>query len=124
MASVDSSPGAPALTNGHGIANGIHTNGDGPAFDPAPMRAYLSALLPALLGASPEELWSLFEDEFEERVARFAAEGAAVIYVTKIKHDLGGAWSLCDASVRAPAMLTRLAQTTSRRRTRTTSRRT
>jgi hypothetical protein len=89
MASLETSPGP--FTNGTPNGNGAHANGDEAAFDTAPVRAYLGALLPALLGAAPDDLDGLYEDEFEERVARFAAEGTAVMYVTKIKHDLGGA---------------------------------
>ncbi|GJE97982.1 Dynein heavy chain N-terminala domain-containing protein [Phanerochaete sordida] len=82
----------PALMNG---SNGIHTNGalqDGPveptiAFDPAVFRSYMLALLPPLLGALPEELESIFDDEFDERVSRFAGEGGGSIYVVKKKDE-------------------------------------
>jgi hypothetical protein len=92
MAALDASPGSLALTNGHTNGNGIHhANGEGApgALDADVVRVYLSALLPALLGARVDELWQIFEDEFEERVARFAAEGSGVMYATKIKHDIG-----------------------------------
>jgi hypothetical protein len=106
MAALDLGP---PLTNGNGHlnggTNGVHLDGpnsldvasasasgsgSGSAFDSSVVRTYLSGLLPALLGANMEDLWSLFEDEFEERVQRFAGEGSGVMYVTKIKHDLGG----------------------------------
>lgn len=82
----------PALTNG---SSGMHTNGalqDGPveptiAFDPAVFRSYLLALLPPLLAALPDELESMFDDEFDERVSRFAGEGGGVIYVVKKRDE-------------------------------------
>ncbi|KIP08567.1 hypothetical protein PHLGIDRAFT_34940 [Phlebiopsis gigantea 11061_1 CR5-6] len=87
MASVE----AP-LTNGSGA---MHTNGtlqDGPVesaitFDPAIFRSYLLALLPPFLAALPEEIESIFDEEFDERVLKFAAEGGGVIYVVKKKDE-------------------------------------
>ncbi|KII86258.1 hypothetical protein PLICRDRAFT_143847 [Plicaturopsis crispa FD-325 SS-3] len=81
-----------------------HTNGvlhnDGPveptaaaSFDSSVFRNYLLSLLPPVIGATPSELESLFDDEFDERVSRFAAEGGDVIYVVKVKEDVGGT---CD----------------------------
>ena len=89
------------LTNG---TNGIHTNGalqDGPvepptSFDPAIVRSYLLALLPPLLGASPEELESIFDDDFDERVSRFAGEGGGTMYVVKKKDDAEGMYQTVD----------------------------
>jgi hypothetical protein len=77
------------------------TNGsyphDGPSpvessasFDPAIFRTYLLSLLPPVIGASPNELEYIFDDEFEERVSRFAAEGGAALYVVKSKDDAEG----------------------------------
>jgi hypothetical protein len=101
MSILDDSP--PRL-NGHshlqtsGNGNG-HLHDDpaaaGPStstapFDSSIVRDYLTALLPALLGAATDDIWSIFEDDFEERVGRFASEGNGVMYVTKVKHDLGG----------------------------------
>ncbi|KAI0344163.1 cytoplasmic dynein heavy chain 1 [Trametopsis cervina] len=86
MASVE----AP-LTNGH------HTNGisapDGPSepaipFDPAIFRAYLLALLPPLIAALPEDVETLFDDDFDGRVTRFAADGGGVIYIVKKKDEV------------------------------------
>lgn len=87
---------APAHTNGVNGTNGAHADGalDAPApsaFDAAPLRAYLLALLPPLLGAHPDDVEQIFEDEFEERAARFAAEGNGVVYVSKLKHEIDGA---------------------------------
>ncbi|EIN13215.1 dynein heavy chain protein 2 [Punctularia strigosozonata HHB-11173 SS5] len=85
-------------TNGTNGINGRHSPGDtvgepstsatASTFDPSVFKTYILALLPALLGASPEDLADLFDDYFEERVARFAAEGNGVIYVSKIKDDV------------------------------------
>jgi hypothetical protein len=53
MASLETLPSSPApLTNG----NRTHANGGGAVFDAVPVRAHLGALLPALLGAAPDEL--------------------------------------------------------------------
>lgn len=92
MASPDSTPALSTPTNG------ILTNGnshDGPvepaiAFDPNVFRAFLLALLPPLLSAATEELQSLFDEEFDGRVSRFATEGGGVIYVVKKKDDVEG----------------------------------
>ncbi|KAK1225811.1 dynein heavy chain [Marasmius sp. AFHP31] len=70
-----------ALTNGH--ESPATPEPPTSSFDPEIFRTYLSALLPALIGALPEELESIFDHDFEERVARFAAEGGNVIYVVK-----------------------------------------
>ncbi|KAH9920337.1 cytoplasmic dynein heavy chain 1 [Fomitopsis serialis] len=86
-----STPNGVAHVNGNGNGNGILHDGlsDGPAstFDPAVLRTYMLALLPAMIGASPVELESLFDDEFDERVHRFAGEGGGVIYVVKKKDE-------------------------------------
>ena len=91
-----------AMTNGNGsvppltssISNGAPSH-DGPVDAPLPFdvslfRSYLLSLLPPVLGAYPEELISLFDDEFDEKVSRFAAEGGGVIYVVKVKEDTEG----------------------------------
>lgn len=59
-------------------------------FDSSIFRLYLTSLLPPVLGASPDELDPIFDDEFEERVSRFAAEGGGVIYVVKVKDESEG----------------------------------
>jgi hypothetical protein len=33
---------------------------------------------------------SLFDDEFDERVARFAAESGGVVYIVKVKDEVEG----------------------------------
>ncbi|KAH9836656.1 dynein heavy chain, N-terminal region 1-domain-containing protein [Rhodofomes roseus] len=89
-----STPNGVAHVNGNGNGNGNLHDGlsDGPApasttFDPTIFRSYLLALLPPMIGASPEELESLFDDEFDERIHRFVGEGGGVIYVVKKKDD-------------------------------------
>lgn len=76
------------------ISNGT-TPHDGPleptqSFDSSIFRSYLLSLLPPVLGASLDELEPIFDDEFEERVSRFAAEGGGVIYVVKVKDEAEG----------------------------------
>jgi dynein heavy chain 1 len=67
--------------------NGVHDTN----FDTSVFRQYLLALLPPVLGAAPDELEeTLFDSDFDDRVTKFAAEGGGVIYVVKVKHDLGG----------------------------------
>ena len=61
-----------------------------PPFDVSIFRSYFLSLLPPVLGAYPEELISLFDDEFEEKMSRFTAEGGGVIYVVKVKDDTEG----------------------------------
>ncbi|KAH6880862.1 cytoplasmic dynein heavy chain 1 [Coprinopsis sp. MPI-PUGE-AT-0042] len=57
------------------------------AFDPEVFRTYLLALLPPVIGANPIDLESLFDEEFNARVTRFASEIGGVIYVIKVKED-------------------------------------
>lgn len=65
-------------------------------FDDSLFRSYLSALLPPVVGALPEELDDLFESsDFDETVSKFAAEGSDVIYVVKQRVDLEGS-DFCD----------------------------
>lgn len=70
-------------------------------FDASVFRSYLLALLPPVIGALPSDLESLFDDEFDERVARFAADNGAVVYVVKVKDESDGAllMFLCFRSV-------------------------
>jgi hypothetical protein len=81
-----------AYTNGNGSA--LHedvTPASVAAFDCAVFKAYLLSLLPPVLGAAPAELESLFEDDFEEPVTKFAGEGGDVIYVVKRRDEVVGA---------------------------------
>ena len=90
----------PPFTNGIHRTNGaLNGNGDvhepissEPAipFDPSVFRSYLISLLPPILGASSEELDSIFDDDFDDRVSRFAGEGGGVVYVVKKKDEQEG----------------------------------
>ncbi|KAG6864894.1 hypothetical protein C0991_006509 [Blastosporella zonata] len=57
-------------------------------FDSFIFRSYLLALLPPVIGALPDELDSLFDDEFDEKVTRFAADNGGSIYVVKIREEV------------------------------------
>lgn len=70
-------------TNGHDDASPPPTT-----FDPEVFRAYLLALLPPVIGAVPSDLETLFDDEFNARVTRFASETGGVAYVVKVKEDV------------------------------------
>lgn len=88
-------PLAPAPVNG---TNGHHDGLLEPTtqFDVSLFRSYLSALLPPVVGALPEELDDLFDSsDFQETVSKFAVEGSDVIYVMKRRVDLEGSVS-CD----------------------------
>ena len=81
------------LTNGTAHTNGITP--DGPSepvitFDPSIFRSYLSALLPPLLAAHPDDVESLFDSEFDERISRFAGEGGGVMNIVKKKDEVEG----------------------------------
>jgi len=83
-------PLTPVPVNG---ANGHHDGLLEPTtqFDVSLFRSYLSALLPPIVGALPEELDDLFESsDFHETVSKFATEGSEVIYVVKRRVDLEG----------------------------------
>jgi len=83
-----------SLTNGS-TTNGDHTPTE-PAstFDPDIFRRYLLSLLPPVLGANVADLNSLFDNEFEERVSRFATDTGGVIYVVQVKEENDGmAWA-------------------------------
>lgn len=60
------------------------------SFDPDIFRKYLLALLPPVIGADLTDLHTLFDEEFDERVARFANESGGVIYVVKTKDESDG----------------------------------
>jgi hypothetical protein len=78
-------------TNGNGSLNHEPSpESTNSSFDTSIFRTYLQALLPPLIGSSPEELYTLFNDEFDERVMRFAGEGGDVIYVVKSKDEIEG----------------------------------
>jgi hypothetical protein len=99
-------PSTPTHVNG---INGINGNGSIPhdeaapssSFDPGIFRTYLLSLLPPVLGATPEEIESMFDGDFDERVTRFASEGTGVVYIVKRKDEVEG--TLCIIS--APSQL-------------------
>ncbi|KAI6100746.1 dynein heavy chain, N-terminal region 1-domain-containing protein [Pisolithus croceorrhizus] len=86
MSSINISPMPMPLTNSNGILpHDISAAAAPPTFDVSMFKSYLLSLLPPVLGTSSEELFSLFDDEFEERVTRFTADGGGMIYIVKIK---------------------------------------
>lgn len=64
------------------------------SFDPGIFRSYLLSLLPPVLGAMPAEIDSIFDNEFDERVTRFASEGTSVIYIAKRRDEVEGTFVL------------------------------
>jgi hypothetical protein len=51
----------------------------------------LTLLLPVLVGAAPSALESIFDDdEFDECLSTFAAEGGGVRYVVKVRDEAEG----------------------------------
>ena len=80
----------PALTNGT-TTNGDHSSSESPSlFDADIFRRYLLNLLPPVIGANTSDLQSIFDNEFNDRVARFAADTGGVIYVVQAKEDSEG----------------------------------
>ena len=98
MAAVEA-PLAPT-TNGISRTNGtLNGNGDlhdatsaEPAisFDPSVFRSYLLSLLPPIFGVPSEDLESIFDEDFDDRVSRFAGEGGGVVYVVKKRDEQDG----------------------------------
>ncbi|KAG9047039.1 hypothetical protein FS837_003176 [Tulasnella sp. UAMH 9824] len=79
---------APDVNGSANGTNGTTTTAAPTAFDPELFKSYLLALLPPVIGSTPEELEELFlDEEFEDRVSRFAAEGGSVLYVQKVKEE-------------------------------------
>jgi len=64
------------------------------SFDPAIFRSYLLSLLPPVLGATPDDIESIFDSEFDENVTRFASEGTGVIYIVKRRDEVEGTFVL------------------------------
>lgn len=93
------------LTNGavNGNGNGhdhnlAPTEPTSSSFDPGIFQRYLLSLLPPVIGADVTDLQTLFDDEFDERVARFAADNGAVIYVVQVKEESEGKFFLFRAT--------------------------
>jgi len=95
MSTANVSP-TPTTSNGALPHDGPVDTTPPPAFDVSLFRSYLLSLLPLVLGASPEELASLFDDEFEERVIRFAADSGGVMYVVKVTEESEGEYAYCS----------------------------
>lgn len=87
-----STPDVPTtpLTNSNGALPHDSPVDTPPPFDTSLFRTYLVSLLPPVLGALPEDFVSMFDEEFDERVTRFAAEGGGVIYVVKTRDEAEG----------------------------------
>ena len=88
MTTTDSALTTTTTTNG-ALSHDVEPSSSSP-FDTSIFRSYLLALLPPVIGTSPAELQTLFDDEFDERVSRFATEGGEVIYVVKVKEESEG----------------------------------
>jgi hypothetical protein len=91
MAAVEP-PLTPLATTNGSTPHEVPVTDDTPAtaFDTSIFQPYLSSLLPPLIGATPTELEYIFDDEFEERVSRFVAEGGAALYIIKSKDETEG----------------------------------
>lgn len=83
-------PPSTPLTTSNGTLNHDTPPEPSSSFDADVFRSYLTALLPPVIGAAPSELESLFDDKFDERVARFASEAGGVVYVVKAKDEMEG----------------------------------
>jgi dynein heavy chain 1 len=69
------------------------TNGpiDQLLFDSSVFQSYMLAFLLPVLGAAPLALESIFDDdEFDECLSRFAAEGGGVRYIVKVRDEAEG----------------------------------
>ena len=66
--------------------------------DPLVFRTYLLTLLPPFFGASAEELETIFDSEFEDRVSKFSTEAGGALYIAKLKDDVEGALYLTRVS--------------------------
>lgn len=81
-------------TNGHDAVTTPEPQVATSSFDPSILRSYLGQLLPPVIGALPADIEALFDDEFDDRVTKFAGEGGDVIYVVKAKDEAEGALNL------------------------------
>ncbi|KAJ6480109.1 dynein heavy chain, N-terminal region 1-domain-containing protein [Mycena vulgaris] len=83
---MDPPPTPLANGNGNGLDHQQQQQQAGGSFDADVFRVYLRALLPPVIAALPEDVDSLFDDTFDDRVAKFASEPGAVLYVVKSKY--------------------------------------
>ncbi|KAH9487400.1 Dynein heavy chain, cytoplasmic [Psilocybe cubensis] len=81
-----------SMTNGSSNHHDPSPPAEPPAstFDPEIFRRYLESLLPPVIGAKISDLDSLFDEEFDERVSRFASDTGGVIYVVQVKEETEG----------------------------------
>ncbi|KAJ7202870.1 dynein heavy chain, N-terminal region 1-domain-containing protein [Mycena pura] len=73
-----------SLSNGSGLDHQQQQTAGVP-FDAEAFRVYLRALLPPVIAAAPADVEELFDDTFNDRVAKFTSEPGAVLYVVKSK---------------------------------------
>ncbi|KAJ7366479.1 dynein heavy chain, N-terminal region 1-domain-containing protein [Mycena albidolilacea] len=78
-------PPTPLAVNGNGLDH--QQQQPGVSFDAEPFRVYLRALLPPVIACLPEDVEGFFDDTFDDRVAKFASEPGAVLYVVKSKYS-------------------------------------
>ncbi|KAF7365498.1 hypothetical protein MVEN_00422800 [Mycena venus] len=78
-------PPTPLAVNGNGLDHQQQQQQPGVPFDAEVFRVYLRALLPPVIACSPEDVEGLFDDTFDDRVAKFASDPGAVLYVVKSK---------------------------------------
>ncbi|KAJ7037806.1 dynein heavy chain, N-terminal region 1-domain-containing protein [Mycena alexandri] len=77
----------PPVVNGNGVEHTQQQQPPGVPFDADVFRVYLRALLPPVIAALPDDVESLFDDTFDDRVAKFASDPGAVLYVVKSKYS-------------------------------------
>ncbi|KAF8208519.1 dynein heavy chain, N-terminal region 1-domain-containing protein [Mycena galopus ATCC 62051] len=81
-------PSTPLPVNGNG--NGLEHQQQqqpGVSFDAEVFRVYLRALLPPVIACHPDDVEGLFDDTFDDRVAKFASDPGAVLYCVKSKYS-------------------------------------
>lgn len=83
-------PIPPAPLNGSTHPDGQVTPEPSSSFDPTALRNYLGALIPPMIGAAPEDVESILDYGFEERVAKFSGEGGGALYIVKVKDNADG----------------------------------
>lgn len=86
-------PPASNGVNGHDVPSTPEPQAADSTFDPSVFRLYLTALLPPVIGVSPSDIETIFDEDFDDRVAKFAGEGGDVIYVVKAKDEAEGAYA-------------------------------
>jgi hypothetical protein len=85
---METSPPPTPTTNG--INHNMAPAEPSVAFNSEIFHSYLLALLLPVIGALPSELDSVFDSEFDERVAHFTTNTGGSLYVIKAKEDSEG----------------------------------